>query len=90
MYYYAGVTMPSFKSLDGKSVLDFGCGRGGGLAYLANRYQVTKAIGIDTCQYFINYANEEFLPNNDKINPQKNKDEQLEFALGDAEQLENI
>ena len=49
MYYYAAVTMPSFKSLDGKSVLDLGCGRGGGLAYLANRYQVTKAIGIDTC-----------------------------------------
>ena len=74
--------MPSFNSLEGKSVLDLGCGRGGGLAYLASKHGVKEAIGIDTCQYFVNYAREE--------HKSATCADKLQFVAGDVENLDSI
>ena len=41
-------------------VLDLACGRGGGLAFLAEHFGIAKAVGIDFCPRSITFANDTF------------------------------
>jgi ubiquinone/menaquinone biosynthesis C-methylase UbiE len=41
-------------------VLDLACGRGGGLAFLAEHFGIAKAVGVDFCPRSITFANDTF------------------------------
>jgi len=57
------------------SVLEVGCGRGGGLTYLAEQYPDASFLGLDLCQAAVDSCNS------------SNKRENLRFAWGDARAL---
>lgn len=61
------------EGLKPKSILDFGCGLGGGLNILANNFKITNAIGIDISSTLIAYA--------------KKKYPQYTFIQGDRQKL---
>lgn len=49
-------TSASDGSLTGQSILDLGCGRGGGVAFLSKYYQPKETIGIDLSWHQIKFA----------------------------------
>ena len=49
MYHRTAIIATEKKNLKGMSVLDLGCGRGGGLAFLVDHFDVKEAVGIDIC-----------------------------------------
>lgn len=61
--------------LQNKDLVEIGCGRGGGLAYVTNRFSPASAVGIDLNQRAVNFSNKHYrIPN-------------LFFKQGDAQQL---
>lgn len=70
-----------FQAVDGidlhdKDVLEVGCGRGGGTAYVSKYFSPKKTIGVDYSRVTVERAK--------KLNP---KLENLEYQWGDAEKL---
>ncbi|MCF2945173.1 class I SAM-dependent methyltransferase [Paenibacillus tarimensis] len=61
--------------LDGRDILEVGCGRGGNVNYICRSSKPNLAVGLDLTE-----ANISFCQNN-------NRYEQLYFCVGDAEQL---
>ena len=57
MYHKVAHCASTLKNL---KVLDLACGRGGGLAYLAKNYGISKAVGVDFCPRSISFANDTF------------------------------
>ena len=53
---YHRVALNGKSSLQGQSVLDLGCGRGGGLGFLCDHFELEEAVGIDICARSIQYA----------------------------------
>lgn len=51
MYHYAALGIKFKYSLRRQRILDIGCGRGGGLAFLTNYYEPEIAVGIDNTSY---------------------------------------
>ncbi len=56
MYHYAALGklanlkslgIKNLETLSSKRILDLGCGRGGGLAFLSKYYEPAEAVGID-------------------------------------------
>lgn len=47
LYHFIVMNFGGVKSMENKTVLETGCGRGGGLNYLANTLKPQYAIGID-------------------------------------------
>jgi ubiquinone/menaquinone biosynthesis C-methylase UbiE len=71
LYYH----LVSSVDLKGKSVLEVGCGRGGGLSFIANNFPVSKALGVDLNQRAANFCNQFY------------KIKGLSFMQGDAQDL---
>jgi ubiquinone/menaquinone biosynthesis C-methylase UbiE len=49
MYHRVALNPNKKNSLSGKRVLDLACGRGGGLAFLAEHFDIAEGVGIDYC-----------------------------------------
>jgi cyclopropane fatty-acyl-phospholipid synthase-like methyltransferase len=49
MYHRVALDPNKKTSLSGKKVLDLACGRGGGLAFLAENFEIKLGVGIDLC-----------------------------------------
>jgi len=64
--------------LQGCSILDLGCGRGGGLSFLAQNYKIQKSVGIDISQQQISLAQE---------NQSSQNLANIDFRVGDVENL---
>lgn len=62
--------------LNGKSLLEIGSGRGGGLSFLANNFPLAKALGVDLNQRAANFCNKHY------------KIDGLSFMQGDAQNLD--
>ncbi len=63
------------RDLAGQEVLEIGCGRGGGAAFVARRFDVGRLTGLDFSEKSIAYCREH------------HRDPRLRFVAGDAEQL---
>jgi ubiquinone/menaquinone biosynthesis C-methylase UbiE len=46
--------------LRGKDVIEIGCGRGGGLSYLARNMMPSTAVGVDMCKKAISFCNQNY------------------------------
>ena len=62
--------------LKGKSLLEIGSGRGGGLSFIASNFPVEKALGVDLNQRAANFCNKHYKTNG------------LSFTQGDAQNLD--
>lgn len=62
-------------NLKDKSVLEIGCGRGGGLAYVAKTFSPSQALGIDLEKRAVNFANKH------------HQLEMVQFKQGDAQKI---
>ena len=57
LYYYTASVLPGVKKLDGKTLVEVGSGRGGGLSFLTRFLNPAKAIGIDFSQNQVDFCN---------------------------------
>ena len=48
MYHYLVGELAHIQSMQGKTLLETGCGRGGGLKYLVDLYKPGQAMGVDS------------------------------------------
>jgi len=62
--------------LNGKSLLEVGSGRGGGLSFIASNFPVGKTLGVDLNQRAANFCNKHY------------KIDGLSFMQGDAQNLD--
>ena len=67
--------LSSAVNLKNKSIIEVGCGRGGGLAYVAKTFSPSVALGIEIEQKAVDFAN------------RYHKEEALSFVQGDAHSL---
>ncbi len=72
LYHYVA----SSVSLEGKQILEVGCGRGGGASYLARYMNPQKVTGVDICNAAIRFDAEHY-----------SQETKLEFRLADAHRL---
>jgi len=49
--------LASEVEIKNKEIVEIGCGRGGGLSYIANKFSPHSAIGIDVCRKAISFCN---------------------------------
>ena len=57
LYYYTASVLPGVKNLEGKTLVEMGSGRGGGLSFLTRFLNPEKAIGIDFSQNQVDFCN---------------------------------
>lgn len=75
LYHYVSTGLKKFPNLSNLTVVDIGCGRGGGLAYVAKYLKPANTIGIDYSKPQIDFCNKNYnFPN-------------LSFVCADAEKL---
>lgn len=67
--------LASAVGLKDKKILEIGCGRGGGLAFVARQFAPAHATGLDLDQRAANFANQHY------------PDQNLSFVQGDAQAL---
>ncbi len=60
MYHRVALNPNKKDSLSGKRVLDLACGRGGGLAFLAEHFEISEGLGVDLCARQISFAQDTF------------------------------
>lgn len=77
LYNFVTLVMPGIPSLEGKTVVELGCRRGGGLAYLNSVGQPERAIGVDPDERNIKFC---------KANYSTHKN--LDFLSGESKNLE--
>ncbi len=58
-----------------KDIVEIGCGRGGGLSYIANQFSPASAIGVDLDKRAMSFCNDHY------------KEKELSFLQGDAQNL---
>lgn len=76
LYYFITGTNKAFKSLEGKTLLEVGSGRGGGISFLTRHFKPARAIGVDFSMNQVEFCKTRHVNVN-----------QLEFHQGDAESL---
>ena len=76
LYYFITGTQKAFTTLSGKTLVEVGSGRGGGISFLTRHFEPEKAIGIDFSANQVEFCK----------SVHSNVD-QLEFHQGDAEAL---
>ncbi|CAI2374163.1 unnamed protein product [Moneuplotes crassus] len=79
LYYFITGTNKAFKSLEGKTLVEIGSGRGGGISFLTRVFKPEKAIGIDFSMNQVEFCK----ARHSSVN-------QLEFHQGDAESFTTI
>ena len=79
LYYFITGTNKAFKSLEGKTLVEVGSGRGGGISFLTRVFKPAKAVGIDFSMNQVEFCKSR----HSNIN-------QLEFHQGDAESFTTI
>lgn len=79
LYYFITGTNKAFKSLKGKTLVEVGSGRGGGISFLTRVFQPAKAIGIDFSMNQVEFCK--------KTHSDVNE---LEFHQGDAESFSTL
>lgn len=75
LYHYTA----SQISLEGKKVLEVGCGRGGGAEYLGRCFRPSTLIGLDISQKAVDFCRKKY-----------RDDQYLSFVCGDALDLEQL
>jgi ubiquinone/menaquinone biosynthesis C-methylase UbiE len=80
MYHRVALGATGLESLKGRKLLDLACGRGGGLGFLVDHFQLQNGTGIDSCSRQISYAIDTFR------NPDAYS-KSLSFFRGDVENL---
>eukprot|EP00347_Sterkiella_histriomuscorum_P012583 403368011 len=80
LYNYIVMRFGEVNSMNGLNLLETGCGRGGGLHYLAREMNPQSALGIDIARSQIEYCKKHWM--GDKLN--------LNFIQHDVENLESI
>jgi len=56
LYEYMAIQRTGLNTLTGKSVLEVGCGRGGGLFYLQHAYTPKMMVGVDSNKVNIEFC----------------------------------
>jgi len=54
LYHYLVVNLGGIKNMKGKSMLETGCGKGGGLNYLATACRPDRIVGVDISTQCVN------------------------------------
>lgn len=75
LYHYMGTGLRKFPKLSRLTIVDVGCGRGGGISFLCKSLNPALAIGVDYCKRNIDFCN-----NNYSLG-------HLDFRCGHAENL---
>lgn len=75
LYHYTASQIP----LEGKKVLEVGCGRGGGAEYLGRCFRPANLIGMDISEQAVDFCIEKY-----------GDDKHLSFVRGDALALEQL
>lgn len=78
MYHRVAVVASGKNKLNDVSVLDLACGRGGGLAFLADYFDLRDAVGIDSCSRQVSFAVDSF---------KGSKFADVSFLVGDIETI---
>ena len=47
LYYYTASVLPNITDMSGKTLVEVGSGRGGGLSFLTRTLEPEKSIGVD-------------------------------------------
>jgi SAM-dependent methyltransferase len=79
LYYFITGTNKAFKSLAGKTLVEVGSGRGGGISFLTRHFKPAKAVGIDFSLNQVEFCK----TRHSDVN-------QLQFHQGDAESFTTI
>jgi ubiquinone/menaquinone biosynthesis C-methylase UbiE len=79
LYYFITGTNKAFKTLNGKTLVEVGSGRGGGISFLTRYFKPTKSIGIDFSMNQVEFCK--------KTHSDVNE---LEFHQGDAESFSTL
>jgi len=79
LYYFITGTNKAFKNLEGKTMVEVGSGRGGGISFLTRHFKAAKSIGIDFSMNQVEFCKSR----HSSIN-------QLEFHQGDAESFTTV
>lgn len=80
MYHRVALVATGIESLKNLKVLDLACGRGGGLGFLVDHFNLTDGVGVDSCSRQISYAIDTYK------NPEKYT-KYLSFYKGDIENI---
>jgi len=83
MYHRVALSATGRETLKDVKILDLACGRGGGLGFLVDHFNLAQAVGVDFCGRQISYAIDTYK------NPPKYS-EHLNFYKGDVENMDNI
>mmetsp|Transcript_39505 Transcript_39505/g.45366 ORF Transcript_39505/g.45366 Transcript_39505/m.45366 type:complete len:348 (-) Transcript_39505:15-1058(-) len=78
LYYFITGTNKAFKSLEGKTLVEVGSGRGGGISFLSRVFKPKKSIGIDFSHNQVEFCKKRHLV------------DKLEFIQGDAESFSSL
>ncbi len=78
MYQFAVIEAGGYESMHGKTVLETGCGRGGGLNFIAQMMHPHYAIGVDSSRSNIEYCRQHW-PHGSHV--------QCDFIVADVENL---
>lgn len=57
LYYYTSSYLSNVESMEGKTLVEIGSGRGGGLSFLKRHLKPEKAIGVDFSQIQVDFCN---------------------------------
>jgi SAM-dependent methyltransferase len=68
--------LASAVELQGKDIIEVGCGRGGGLWHIVNAYKPKSATGVDLDRIAVRFCNEHYAHDD------------VSFAMGDAQKLD--
>lgn len=79
LYYFITGTNKAFKSLEGKTLVEIGSGRGGGISFLTRQFKPERAIGIDFSMNQVEFCKS-----------RHSNISQLEFHQGDAESFTDV
>lgn len=78
LYYFITGTNKAFDSLEGKTLVEVGSGRGGGLSFLTRTFKPAKAIGVD-----FSHNQVEFCRGRHKV-------DNLQYFQGNAESFTSV
>ncbi|HQG56064.1 MAG TPA: class I SAM-dependent methyltransferase [Bacteroidales bacterium] len=67
--------LASEVEIENKSIVEIGCGRGGGLSYISKKFSPSSAVGIDLCHKAISFCKRFY------------SDRKILFFKGDAQKL---